>query len=134
MSRTLMRHPKIHRIFRIFSDPLLIAGILAAIVRVRLRYIAAVRAGLIRMPADPLADFYAAERRAEEVTRQQPPPQHDAAPAAAAGAGADAGGYVPPYAAAAPAVNDNVTQIRAGHVPHVEPDLAAAVNQLFEAG
>lgn len=124
-----MRHPKFHRVFRVFSDPLLLLGIAFAIVRVRLRFIVAVRAGLVAMPEDPLMDLLDAQQRVEHMTAPTPPAQADA--------GAAGGDYVPPYAAAAtpatPTV-DNVSPIRPPHVPHVEPTLASAIDQLHAAG
>lgn len=124
-----MRHSKFHRVFRVFSDPLLLLGIAFAIVRVRLRFIVAVRAGLVAMPEDPLMDLLDAQQRAEHMTAPTPPAQADAA---AAG-----NGYVPPYADVAPtaaATVDNVSPIRPPHVPHVEPVLADALSQLHAAG
>ena len=121
------RRAWLHRIIRDFTDPLLLAGTLAAVIRARWLFVRAVRAGLIAMPSDPIAEAEAAKRQAEDAIRRanlvQPPP-------ADVPANEGVGGGAAPWPPASPPMEQPPGENR--HVPHEEPILRNAIASLGE--
>jgi len=129
ISRQVARRPWLHRIIRDVTDPVLFAGTLGAIVRVRRRTIKAIKLGLIRMPSDPLNDLERARRDADARTRAQAHsgvPNVDAAPQPA-----PQSNVVPMQP---PPQQPEEGLVRGPHVPHEEPLLRSAIAQLHSVG